>query len=655
MRLRAAAWLLVITGVATAAPAIAQSAALTGNGPARNGNGPTPPAYEDVLIDGGRLEPDVWLGEVPERDADGWPRGIRLDGIHARQSRYGYSETNYGLGIGAFLSTPLYGSWTLDGVLSNSEDGSVATLWQRDMPFDGGWRATNGAFNVNSPSIDLSRLQPRWIMPSSPMLGALTEWRNGNGTQLTAGAGEPGVFTGLYVPGFRRLGGYLSTFGGQWRLNTNLSAGLQYYGARDVTAAWQLLDDDRSFSTSSWYGATAWQDATRRFQLNLMGTDNSFNGSHQGAWADGLVRDGRYEHGFGVFWLGSNLAWGNQPVGSDVRGAYYRINYASRQWLWDATVDYTSPAGDSLMEATTFVSGSIRHQLWQGLGVGAGGSGRFDGNQAWSAFAFVENTYPALINRLQLNTARNDPKRDYMVTATQTWTVPAGTRLSTSALIGRYDDGELSSSQYGFGIVGGGDITRDISLDANVQWLRGSGDAQPTTLIGNLGLVWRFLPEFSFIGTLYHSQTRSDRVEVISPIDQLARLQEERINDRGVILTLRYETRAGAMAAPLGGALGGAAGRVTGFVYLDANEDGRFTAGEQGAASVTVILNGRWSVRTDAQGRFEFPSVVSGQHTITVMPDNLALPWQLVNDGRMQFDVPIRGTVNVDIPAQRMR
>jgi len=139
------------------------------------------------------------------------------------------------------------------------------------------------------------------------------------------------------------------------------------------------------------------------------------------------------------------------------------------------------------------------------------------------------------------------------------------------------------------------------------------------------------------------------------PTEDLARRAEERIDDRGVLLILRYETRAGSMAAPLGGNPGSGAGRVAGMVFLDANEDGRFAAGEQGAANVTVVLDGRYSTRTDAQGRFEFPAVAAGTHRITVMPDNLPLPWALLNDGRVEIDVSVRGTVNVDMPAQRLR
>ena len=70
---------------------------------------------------------------------------------------------------------------------------------------------------------------------------------------------------------------------------------------------------------------------------------------------------------------------------------------------------------------------------------------------------------------------------------------------------------------------------------------------------------------------------------------------------------------------------------------------------------MTVVIDGRYSTRTDAQGRFEFPAVASGPHRITVVPDNLPLPWMLVNDGRVEIEVPVRETVIVDIAAQRPR
>ena len=254
---RAAAWLLLIASAAYAASAAGQNGSASGsNGRSTNGkdasNGTNgAPAYEDPLIDGGQLELDIWTGDAPARNADGLPRGLRLDGIYSSLTRNGKSESNAGLGVGAFLATPLYGAWSFDGVFGNRDDSSVATLWQRDVPFDDGWRATNGVGNLNSPSIDLARFQPRWFLPSSPLLGASTEWRSPQGTQLIAGGGEPGVFTGIYVPGFRRLGGTMTTAGSQWTLTRNWTAGFQYFGAREVTNPLQPIENAVTFSSRS--------------------------------------------------------------------------------------------------------------------------------------------------------------------------------------------------------------------------------------------------------------------------------------------------------------------------------------------------------------------------------------------------------------------
>jgi hypothetical protein len=68
-----------------------------------------------------------------------------------------------------------------------------------------------------------------------------------------------------------------------------------------------------------------------------------------------------------------------------------------------------------------------------------------------------------------------------------------------------------------------------------------------------------------------------------------------------------------------------------------------------------VVLDGRFSVQTDANGRFDFPAVAAGHHVITVQPDNLPLPWTLTNAGRAEVEVSTRGSTEVDIGAMRIR
>jgi hypothetical protein len=54
------------------------------------------------------------------------------------------------------------------------------------------------------------------------------------------------------------------------------------------------------------------------------------------------------------------------------------------------------------------------------------------------------------------------------------------------------------------------------------------------------------------------------------------------------------------------------------------------------------MLNGRFAARTDSEGRFEFPSVAVGTHVVTVVPDNIPLPWTMPNDGRTSVEVGVR-------------
>jgi hypothetical protein len=218
----------------------------------------------------------------------------------------------------------------------------------------------------------------------------------------------------------------------------------------------------------------------------------------------------------------------------------------------------------------------------------------------------------------------------------------------------------VTSNQFGLAASGGGDIAPNLGLDLNVQWLHASGETEPTNLTGNVSFNWRFTRELALIATAYRNQIRTrgsyspfQTSSITSPIDLQTQITQ--INERGLYFALRYEQRAGSMGVPLGGMPGSASGTIVGYVFLDGNEDGRFTALEAAVPNVTVVLDGRFSVRTDTNGRFEFPMVVAGRHTITAVPDNVPLAWHFMNEGRHEVDVPVRGTVNLELGAQRLR
>ncbi len=104
---------------------------------------------------------------------------------------------------------------------------------------------------------------------------------------------------------------------------------------------------------------------------------------------------------------------------------------------------------------------------------------------------------------------------------------------------------------------------------------------------------------------------------------------------------------------PLGGRPQEGGGRIEGVVYLDANRSGTREANEQGASGVTVYLDNRYAVRTDAQGRFEFPFVAAGTRTVTVRNETLPLPWSVVDDGSVKVTVRLREDTRLSVPVQK--
>ena len=61
------------------------------------------------------------------------------------------------------------------------------------------------------------------------------------------------------------------------------------------------------------------------------------------------------------------------------------------------------------------------------------------------------------------------------------------------------------------------------------------------------------------------------------------------------------------------------------------------------------------AARTNAEGRFEFPSVAAGTHVLGVVQDNLPLPWAMAQDSTTNVTVKVRERAFVAIGAQKQR
>lgn len=650
---------------------------------------PGPPAeapYQDRYIAGGSLTPDISSGDYTTSDPSGLARSVRIDAVASmlRQEGPGAAPAvnENGVVADAQWDTASFGAWSADvgartcgtrrSAAGNAYGDASFALHQRGMPFDDGWQLDNALGDINTPLIDLARQQPRFLLTSAPMQGFDTEWRGPAGLQLLAGAGEPGIYEGIKVPTFQTLGGTTGTLGAQWSPAPRWSVGAELAAARDVTLYYESLDNTATtatlphFSSNTGLLSAGWQEGSTRAQLNLIDGSVDGLGNAFGAWLDAAATRGAFTNAFGAFRIDPNLAWGNQVITNDVQGGYYRLGYQTRRWVADIGVDAVrSVSGDGV--STTFVNADARYQLSRDVGVGGVANLRHsERDNAWSLEGYVDDVNGLGTGRLQLDYATDAQASDASVTLQQSWNMHAGTRLSTSLSVDRSSGSAVTpalqptlgeqSTLVRLALYGGGDLSARLSLDGSVQWADAiAGHAAPATT-ADVSLIWQLAPGWSLFGTYYENRIGSwTPLVVTSPLAPATPTVVPAMGQRGVFLTIRYQAARGAHFAPLGGSPGGGAGRLTGVIYLDANENGRFDAGETGAANVTVILDGRFSTRTDANGRFDFPAVAAGHHVLRVQGDNLPLPWTLADEGRTEVEVGTRDRVDVNIGALRLK
>ena len=636
---------------------------------------PAAPAYQDRYIGGGTLPPDISRGDDSISDTHGLARSLQLDGVvSALSSRGAGSDTHvteHGFVAKTQWETAAYGAWSLDasartggstfGPVGQGQ-GGVVTLRQRGMPFDGDWQADNGLGDLNSPDINLARIQPRFYLPTAPLQGIATEWRGPAGLQIVAGGGVPGIYEGIVVPDFRTFAGYTATAGAQWSPGSQWTVGSQFIEAHDVNlSAGPPIDSATRMSSSTGLLTAAWADRSAHVQMNLLDGDVSTKSNAVGAWIDASIAQGRMLHSAGIFRIDPNMTWGNQLISNDAQGGYYRLNYQSRQWLADFGVDQVRSVS-RLGTNTTFLTGDARYQLSRDWGVGgAANISRADGGSSWSLEGYADHSNAAGTGRVQADFAATPSGRDAALILNETWTMPTGMRLSTSTSVERISGALINGLQQDSTVLsiaayGGGQFTTALGVEGNVRWAAAVQGRAAPGVSANVSLTWQLSQAWEVLVTYYDARAGSwTPLSVQSPLTPPVATPVPAVQERGMFLTFRYRRASGSHFAPLGGAPGAGSGEIAGTVFLDANYNGRSDAGEAGAPNVTVVLDGRFSTQTDANGRFSFSMVATGHHVITVVSDNLPLPWTLINSGRTEVQVTTRNRTDISIAAQRLR
>jgi hypothetical protein len=655
-------WLLLVC-LACAGPGQAQTPPAS----ASTDQGAAPAPYLDREIEG--LAPQAAdTNELPDYNAEGLPRFLRLETRLGTQPFEAERKTRIGYAVFALVETPNHGTLSADGSYAPNAKRGTLTLRQRGLPWDGGWLANHELGVINTLAPTITRLPSRIFVPSAIVQGASAEWENaGQGLQLQAATGQPGRLEGLPTSGFRSLAGRRTSLGMQWHLDGNDDA----LATSAPGMGWTLaLRHERASGVSSldnpglptdFIDANSTQLAVRhassdwRVQGQLVDTSASnVSGSRRGFWVDSEWDEGPRTHGAGVFRLEPNLTWAQQPLPSDISGAYLRTAWRTRQWSAEAAIDWLRSISGRASDGT-YATASARWRLGRGSSLGTGFSVRdFDG-RAWDGYGDwrFDSGWGTSGLRLELSGGASQA-RVHRLIYDQDWNMPQGFSLATSLGAGRVGlhpgTGEPAQDVWNAALSLSAPVGYNALVRGNLNTEQGSGSSRRWSL--NLGANWHIDPNWTLEASLNRSSGRSLTTASLDPLAPPLPTVT-RNDDRSYYLVLRYEQQAGSRSIPLGGKLLDGGGRIEGTVYFDANNSGTQEASETGAPGVTVYLDNRYAVRTDAQGRFEFPFVASGPRTVTVRNDTLPLPWGVVDDGSVKVDVRLRETTRLSIAVQR--
>lgn len=636
-------------------------------------------------------------------DASGLPRSLRME-LRSQNSRSSFGrESALWLSGRAAIETLNFGAFSLDAsarlrerLSSETAAGSAQldtgagasfTLNQLAMPFAGGWFASQGAGVISSISPALPNTQSSFYLPSRLIQGLSTVWSNeALGLKLMASTGETGAFAAGGLGAFRGTGNRVTAVGLQAQ-TTSLERGelqegeaFAYSIAASTSSGADVLGIGTDGSRPGWLGAseargTSLAQSVRWTSPGLMlqgsalysgMTDKGLFSRGAGAWVDAAHDRGPLVQRWGAHYLTRALNWQGAPLGANSQGGYYRWSYFGLRDQLEAQVSASEPvARDGANNGTRQAAVLARRRQSQSLAYGGVIQLLGRGQYSTQLSGFLESRHKWLDLRSQLALEVRDAAVVHRRLASdQSWATPLGQRLSTSIALASGAAASVGGPGSGdtveLGLVAGLDIRQDSRIDLDlraIHALRGEAAAgYSLTASGQhkLSQGWTLAVSASVARA-----TAPAAAPAPSPIPQLPSgfaASSFTVDSRNVFVSLRYDFDAGLAQAPIGGRPGSGSGSIVGVVYLDANANGVLDALEARAPDVVVTLDGKFATRTDGQGRYEFASVAPGPHVVSVVPDNLPLPWSMPpSAARLKIEVIPRGVSRVELGAFRDR
>ena len=679
-----------VQGAAAAAPASAPAAS---------------PGYVDRVMQGVPAQPD--LGDDGGGfDASGAPRTLRVEARLQSTSNDQGDDHAAWISLRGTVDSANYGAFSLDGSLrlfdSSTQQrqgaGASFSLYQNSMPFGGGWFASQGLGVIQTLSPGLAGQQASFFVPTRLIEGASTQWRNEpSGLVVQLSGGQTGSFASIGQGSFYGAGNQVAVLG------------LEMLPARPARVS--LLPDGWSYSALAGhasgssgqvipgFGQSArepagsgllqslrWESPQAFVQGNLLASRNQdpsvglqaaqagTYASHGGVWIDGAAQNGATTQRWGLNRLEAGLAWLGTALGGNTQGGYYRWSQTGLRTQVEAQVAALRPIDATLGGSTLNQAGvSVQRRIDQQLGIGglvqfSGGStstlqvsGYSQLRRPWAdlrVLAGIETSGGQVsVRRLAADQNWQSLPNELRLSTSQAWSsTSAGAQNVSGAALGNY------GTSLQLGVTVAADLDDRLALGLNAQASLPISLQAARIYNVNTSLQWRMAPGWSLSAALALSQASGlTNPTVASPIPGLPGTFTPYVypaaSSRDLWLMLRYDFAAGTAPVPLGvgGRAGVGGGTITGVVYLDDNRNGRLDALEARAANVTVMLDGRYSIRTDTQGRFEFPFVAPGPHAVMVVAETLPLPWMAPAGEPLRVEVAPRETTRVEIGATRDR
>lgn len=532
-----------------------------------------------------------------------------------------------------------------------SNDEIYFTLRQSNAPLDNGWLMNNAAGHQRSLIDPFLHSGYRIRLPTSLFLGVSMSLETG----MSLGQwymGKTGDNRGIAVPQFRENGGEI--IGGSWRrpLSDEFQFGLEIVDVKGTN----LIRDHTSLLAGGRYGRP---DGRAQYDLRMLANEDSTFGiwadSRNALWSDLVLR-------YGAFYLEPELAWMDRPIVNDQYGAYARVDKRTYAYNFSLGYDYTKAGLDSaaLFDAeyqSLYANGNYR--LTRKLSVGANAnvvlrefrSTTDDSQVAWRLSNFVNYRFPTGVGRFELYgsqlTSEFDPNNSDIVGSrvSYDWSMPQGYRLTTELQLEQQRRLNLDNSNQRASVLFRQDIASNFSWGVNTSYYRNDDELlSESTGIGiNADARWQFLRDWFVSATLAHNQTTLDS----SAVNLIG--GDTEIKSDSLWLRIGYANASGQPYRRYGRSTNAAGGgRIHGEVFFDENRDSVRQAGERAAVGVVVVIDGRYEVRTDGQGRYEFDPVYPGPHRVSLITEDLPLPWGLDDESPRSVNVSVRQTETVD-------